>query len=670
MATQTGTATNTNNDELLRRSMDQAQSAATGSQNSNRDNQTRMITNAMNSVSQGSNAASQSNGSVRTSQQNKNNTGVSSGSSTGVPSSSGTSLEGVSQRTYNAAATPAASQTGSSGSNQQLSNYDRQYVTSGADRDSILQAKNAWSSATTEAARQAANDQAERVRAKYGYLGGNDGSQYIKLNDADMQYLSNDDKYNMLRYKQAYEQAAARGDQAGMQAAHEQAERLRLKYGYYGGADGSSVNRLSDADMQYLSDDDKYQMVQLKRQWEQANAKGDQAGMKAAHDAAENLRTKYGYWSGGSEGSGFRLVEEPNAATAPPDQNYQIVYNTMTGDAVRLIDPNTGEQSTYSGVVTDPNTKQQYIAKTDGSMVKLVSTPVQITDETGKEVTLRDANGNVLTPDMLAFGADNKTYLVTTGQDLGEVASQYGITSANTRFRVGDNYWSVLGVNMNDSMGPLGVQRWTDDDIYNKLYSELSEYGIGRTPYINDYDSLSWEQALAQATDQMNARYDLALQNTMDKLNRSALTSGFYGQLPTEALKAQAAASTELERQTAINDLARELMSDSRNYAQSLYEDDAKSVQQQMDTIVQLYNYLYKLNQDAINNAEDQTRLGQSQQQLDITKEQNEAQNEIQRQQIGLSNQELLLKAAQIADQLRAEGFDAPRIAEWLSRQG
>ena len=670
MATQTGTATNTNNDELLRRSMDQAQSAATGSQNSNRDNQTRMITNAMNSVSQGSNAASQSNGSVRTSQQNKNNTGVSSRASTGVPSSSGTSLEGVSQRTYNAAATPAASQTGSSGSNQQLSNYDRQYVTSGADRDSILQAKNAWSSATTEAARQAANDQAERVRAKYGYLGGNDGSQYIKLNDADMQYLSNDDKYNMLRYKQAYEQAAARGDQAGMQAAHEQAERLRLKYGYYGGADGSSVNRLSDADMQYLSDDDKYQMVQLKRQWEQANAKGDQAGMKAAHDAAENLRTKYGYWSGGSEGSGFRLVEEPNAATAPPDQNYQIVYNTMTGDAVRLIDPNTGEQSTYSGVVTDPNTKQQYIAKTDGSMVKLVSTPVQITDETGKEVTLRDANGNVLTPDMLAFGADNKTYLVTTGQDLGEVASQYGITSANTRFRVGDNYWSVLGVNMNDSMGPLGVQRWTDDDIYNKLYSELSEYGIGRTPYINDYDSLSWEQALAQATDQMNARYDLALQNTMDKLNRSALTSGFYGQLPTEALKAQAAASTELERQTAINDLARELMSDSRNYAQSLYEDDAKSVQQQMDTIVQLYNYLYKLNQDAINNAEDQTRLGQSQQQLDITKEQNEAQNEIQRQQIGLSNQELLLKAAQIADQLRAEGFDAPRIAEWLSRQG
>lgn len=670
MATQTGTATNTNNDELLRRSMDQAQSAATGSQNSNGDNQTRMINNAMNSVSQGSNAASKSNGSVGTSRQNQKNTGVSSGSSAGVPSSSGTSLEGVSQRTYNAAATPAASQTGSSGSNQQLSNYDRQYVTSGADRDSILQAKNAWSSATTEAARQAANDQAERVRAKYGYLGGNDGSQYIKLNDADMQYLSNDDKYNMLRYKQAYEQAAARGDQAGMQAAHEQAERLRLKYGYYGGADGSSVNRLSDADMQYLSDDDKYQMVQLKRQWEQANAKGDQAGMKAAHDAAENLRTKYGYWSGGSEGSGFRLVEEPNEATAPPDQNYQIVYNTMTGDAVRLIDPNTGEQSTYSGVVTDPNTKQQYIAKTDGSMVKLVSTPVQITDETGKEVTLRDANGNVLTPDMLAFGADNKTYLVTTGQDLGEVASQYGITSANTRFRVGDNYWSVLGVNMNDSMGPLGVQQWTDDDIYNKLYSELSEYGIGRTPYINDYDSLSWEQALAQATDQMNARYDLALQNTMDKLNRSALTSGFYGQLPTEALKAQAAASTELERQTAINDLARELMSDSRNYAQSLYEDDAKSVQQQMDTIVQLYNYLYKLNQDAINNAEDQTRLGQSQQQLDITKEQNEAQNEIQRQQIGLSNQELLLKAAQIADQLRAEGFDAPRIAEWLSRQG
>ena len=55
-------------------------------------------------------------------------------------------------------------------------------------------------------------------------------------------------------------------------------------------------------DMELMGDDSYNQILQYQKDWADAKARGDQAAMDAAHAAAENLRSRYGY-SGGADGS-------------------------------------------------------------------------------------------------------------------------------------------------------------------------------------------------------------------------------------------------------------------------------------------------------------------------------------------------------------------------------
>ena len=112
----------------------------------------------------------------------------------------------------------------------------------------------------------------------------------------------------------------------------------------------------------------------------------------------------------------------------------------------------------------------------------------------------------------------------------------------------------------------------------------------------------------------MNGQYDQKLDSTLDSLNQKALETGFYGQLPTEALRQQAAASNEVERQSAINDLARSLMSDSRDYAQTQLTADTQTSQNRVSTIQQIYNMLAEYRQQELENA---LKNAQTQQEYD-----------------------------------------------------
>ncbi len=430
----------------------------------------------------------------------------------------------------------------------------------------------------------------------------------LVLSSSDQRIVTDeDDQMAILRAKEAYQNAKT---QAEKDAAQETAAQIRAKYGYSAGPDGSREIVLNQTDRK-MSTEDQWKLLGYKNDWYDAKAKGDKAGMEAANKNAQALRAQYGY----------------------------------------VANPVTGAESTPLGLFTDPNSKKQYVATVAGDFVRTVQYPVQIVDANGKQTTLKDANGNELTADMLVMGADGRVYIAATGQSMINVAEQYGIDDSNIRFLVNGKYYTVTGYDTTNQMGALGIKQWTDNDKYNELYQQLSQLGLERMPFIQDYPALNWEQALAQATQQLNGKYNKQLNDSLNNINRAALKTGFFGQLPTEALKAQATASTELERQGAINDLASTLMNDSRNYAQTLYEDDTQSIQEQMNVIMQLYNYLYKLDQDKINNEEDKTRLDQSAEQVQQTK------------------QELLLEAAKIADQLRAEGFTAPQVEAWLAKQ-
>lgn len=129
------------------------------------------------------------------------------------------------------------------------SNWDQK------DLDAIAAAGAAWNAATTPEEKAAAHKAAEDIRAKYGYTGGDDGSQLRELPATSTntggqyvgvgkgsdyyanQYITDPSDRDLLKsYGDAYNNATT---DAERQAAHDAAEALRTKYGYKGGDDGS-----------------------------------------------------------------------------------------------------------------------------------------------------------------------------------------------------------------------------------------------------------------------------------------------------------------------------------------------------------------------------------------------------------------------------------------------
>ena len=75
-----------------------------------------------------------------------------------------------------------------------------------------------------------------------GSSSGSSGGSYTPIgshNDATIRNNSAEQTAQLQKYKDDYAAAAAKGDKAGMDAAHKNAEALRSGWGYSGGEDGS-----------------------------------------------------------------------------------------------------------------------------------------------------------------------------------------------------------------------------------------------------------------------------------------------------------------------------------------------------------------------------------------------------------------------------------------------
>lgn len=320
-----------------------------------------------------------------------------------------------------------------------------------------------------------------------------------------------------------------------------------------------------------------------------------------------------------------------NYSTVATDNNgkqYNVV--TQQDGTLKLIGSDGSSPSDLFGIITvsDPNNsqyKKQYIATNDngktGKLVAISNSPVSVMqlneDGSYDATTLRDADGNAIDSGDLVYGSDGLSYLKSTGESLGQIAQRMGLDTSNYAFAVGRGndmrYYTLNGEEITGANAGL-TKEWTQDKLLDKLYNAIMDAGYNNVPKLSDYDTLTWEQALAQAGEQMNGRYDQQLDNTLDSLNQKALETGFYGQLPTEALRQQAAASNEVERQSAINDLARSLMSDSRDYAQTQLTADTQTSQNRVSTIQQIYNMLAEYRQQELENA---LKNAQTQQEYD-----------------------------------------------------
>ena len=72
-----------------------------------------------------------------------------------------------------------------------------------------------------------------------------------------------------------------------------------------------------------MNNADKQKIAALGEQWQAAQKAGNQGGMNEAHEQAELIRKKYGY-SGGGDGSGFKIVGNKTVLPEAKDQSESI----------------------------------------------------------------------------------------------------------------------------------------------------------------------------------------------------------------------------------------------------------------------------------------------------------------------------------------------------------
>lgn len=359
----------------------------------------------------------------------------------------------------------------------------------------------------------------------------------------------------------------------------------------------ATVNKMQELSKQWLATKDPAERQKLA---DQANQLGASLGATRGSDGVwytadgQKLYDVYG----GFTASQVTLATDNSTGTIITDKNGKLT----------LLDAD-GKESSYRGMISisdnaNPNYKGSYIVTDDDNtgLAKLVAVTnnhvafLKMNDDGSySDAIVTDVQGNELSTRDLVFGEDNLTYNKYTGDSIGKFKSQYGIDDSNYAIRVGQgdgaSYFTPDGQRIDD-MSLSTTKQWTEDEIINNIFNALVNAGYNNAPQLSDYDTLTWEQALAQANEQLNGQYRKNLDSTLSQLDQRALESGFFGQLPTEALRQQAAANNELDRASAVNELARNLMGDSRNYAQTQFNSDTSTSKNRLDTISQIYNLL------------------------------------------------------------------------------
>lgn len=249
-----------------------------------------------------------------------------------------------------------------------LSEADKKYLN--ADQQKQISAlKDAWAAASAagdQAGMESANKQAEAIRAQAGYSGGADGSGYALLQNqnnaaADNQQSGETDSVTLLSggdqklsadlqaqiaaLKQAYAQAQAAGDTAGMQNAHNQAEAIRNQAGYTAGADGSGYGFGLGA----LGGNTADKVAQWVRDYESANL--GKNGWSNGYSTGMNLRSMANYirQQMDANSKAYATADDQTKAYLH-QQNLELaqILSEATGGAESIFNEKTGQWETYN----------------------------------------------------------------------------------------------------------------------------------------------------------------------------------------------------------------------------------------------------------------------------------------------------------------------------------
>lgn len=302
----------------------------------------------------------------------------------------------------------------------------------------------------------------------------------------------------------AWNEANARGDKAGMEAAHKQAESIRGGYGYSGGSDGSQYIKGNSADSKKFSSSggnktggqyvgvgagDQYNRNQVGmtaadqaelNKWGAAyNSAATQKEKDYAHKMAEEIRAKYQY-SGGDDGSEYLpFMNQYGTFPYPQPQKYTDRYSSRIDEMLDKLlnrdkfsydytkDPLWQQyQSQYlrEGERAMEDTMGQLSARTGG----LSSSWAQTAAQQAQNYYASQAADKIPELYQLAYNMYLKD-IDTQVQDLGLLN--------NMSDRQYNRYRDTMSDWMNDRNFAYGVYR---DDIGDDRYKNEWNYNVNR----------------------------------------------------------------------------------------------------------------------------------------------------------------------------------------------
>lgn len=115
---------------------------------------------------------------------------------------------------------------------------------------------------------------------------------------------------------------------------------------------------------------------------------------------------------------------------------------------------------------------------------------------------------------------------------------------------------------------------YSDDDVFKMIMAMMPKYNLPET--------LSHDKAKGIAQEQLNPVFEQGLKDALEQVGRNALRSGFFGQLPNVDTEGKIAGDLQLQKASAIAELANQLVGQSED---SAYRQAGFARQQQMDSL-------------------------------------------------------------------------------------
>lgn len=302
----------------------------------------------------------------------------------------------------------------------------------------------------------------------------------------------------------AWTEANARGDKAGMDAAHKQAESIRAGYGYSGGSDGSQYIKGNSADSKKFSSSggnktggqyagvgagDQYNrnqagmtaadQAELSKWGAAYNSAATQEEKDYAHKMAEEIRAKYQY-SGGDDGSEYLpFMNQYGTFPYPQPPKYTDQYSSRIDE---MLDKLLNRDKFSYDYTKDPLWQQyqsQYLREGERAMQDTLG---QLSARTGGLSSSWAQTAGQQAQNYYASQAADKIpelYQLAYNMYLKDIDTQIqdlGLLN-DMSDRQYDRYRDTMSDWMNDRNFAYGVYR---DDIGDDRYKNEWNYNVNR----------------------------------------------------------------------------------------------------------------------------------------------------------------------------------------------